>query len=1274
MRIPPLIAACIPAFAPTAFALTWAELDDELRKEWPNNRTINLVFHGNQIPAGYQNPPAVDTFQSYPHRFRVELKERYPNAVLNSIVTASHGETSDLGAARFTADVLSQDPDLIVLDYALTDVGISLAAMETAWQAMIDEAQAAAVPIIALTPLGTPTDDLTEGSTALRQRIDLVRSIAASEGIPVADGSRRWLEAAAAGTSSSLLTAAGLPDPDGHELLTESLATTFTSQTGATFTLPATAFPTNVGASGFTSSDGLLTFTTTNSFSTGPNGNWIGDSSGTNLNAFDDGETLTIAIDPTTRLSGFGVRWTNCTFRISGFLSNPQAQVASIGGSIGSASWDGATSTLSITAPWDGGTIRNVTFDNPDAALGANLIVSIPEPPNPANAQVTFTHFDYIASGGGLPGPLVHYGFESSGVSGTNLTDYSGNGHDGTLVASATAPVAGEPGLPGESFRFTADDDPDGIVRIASGIVPSGNAARTIGLRFQQASEAGQDKLFGYGTNSAGRSIDLGIEGGGLRLRHWGGSITYGAGLDFVGADAGWHHVTLRVNAGATTFADVDVFLDGVQLAPQAGGATAVTLDTAPSPLAIGSSATPASALGFDGWIDDFRIYDSALTNAEIVNLAEPPPLPTIVEFAAAPQNRVPAGSTVTLSWTVEDATALTLDPGGIDVTGLATYDVTPTVKTTYTLTAADDSGRSDSETVTLSVGDEPFPNVIVFFLDDFGWADWEQNGAPTGSVFHETPNMNRLADEGRYFPNGYASTPVCSPTRGALMSGQAPAFNKLTDWISGAGDAGKPVREAEWIKELATDTPNFARIFRDCGYRTVHVGKWHLGAGGTSEANPLNFGFDRNLGGNQFGTPPAPERYFASASGFSGLPNLGPDVAPAGSYLTDVLTEQAVAQIRDAAAGNTAFAMYLSHYAVHTPIQAPSATVAKYQAKLDNNPGMDWQGQTNPTYAAMVEHTDLSLGAILDALEDPNDDGNTSDSIADNTLIIFTADNGGLLSSTSNRPLRDGKGGNYEGGIREPWVFWWPGTITPAVIEEPVVTHDMLPTLIELAGLPAPAGHEMTGQNLSPLLFDESFERTRPLTFHYPHWSPQGGSPYSAVRRGDWKLVYLYATSSWELYNLESDPGESNNLITSESDLQAILSWFLVDELEQLEANYPRDVTTLAELPPTPLVSDEIDTDQDGRSDLEELIEGTDPNDAQSFFKPTSGLDSGNFTLPFDGLEGRRYRVWASTDLSAESWESIWSTGPLVSDSPLVFQEPADLDRRFYRLETLYP
>jgi arylsulfatase A-like enzyme len=564
-----------------------------------------------------------------------------------------------------------------------------------------------------------------------------------------------------------------------------------------------------------------------------------------------------------------------------------------------------------------------------------------------------------------------------------------------------------------------------------------------------------------------------------------------------------------------------------------------------------------------------------------------PNPNPEINSFQAVPRNRVPAGTDVTLTWAATNFTSLVLNPGGIDVSAATSMVVTASTSTPYTLTAVNADGVADSRTLTVTVGSQPFPNILVFFLDDFGWADWEQNGADTGSIFHETPNMNRLAREGIYFDNGYASAPVCSPTRGSLLSGQSPAYSKLTDWISGAGDAGKPIRQAEWVKKLEISNSIFPEVLAQYGYRAIHIGKWHLGAGTSPESNPINHGFQINIGGNQYGTPPGPESYFASAAGFSNLPNLGSDVAPAGSYLTDVLTEQAVEQIRMAASEETPFVLYLAHYAVHTPIQAPAATVQKYQDKLDNNPGMDWQGHVSPTYAAMVEHVDRSLGEILAALEDPDGNPLTDDSIATNTLVVFTADNGGLTSVTSNRPLRDGKGGDYEAGVRLPWVFWWPGTIDPGTNSEPIISHDLYPTVLSVAGLDVPQGHVVNGQDLTPLLTGGVFERQSPLVFHYPHWSPQGGTPHSAVRKGDWKLVYKYPTASWELYNLKDDIGETNNLIGSQTNVHAVLSWLMAEGLEQLDANYPRNTSTLAEEPPVPLVRDDVHSDSDKRSDF---------------------------------------------------------------------------------------
>lgn len=1037
-----------------------------------------------------------------------------------------------------------------------------------------------------------------------------------------------------------------------------------------TVSLPANDFPRDQTAATYISPDSLVTFTTSNTFS--GNGDFLGDSgpgAGANLvDAFNAGEELTLALDPSAQLTGFRFRWTEATVTIRGFESDPGASLEDViedkrTGATPSSSWDDANKILTLNVPWDAGAGRVVTLTNPSTSVGATLVFSF------AGRQATFTTFNYEEQANPLPEPLVFYSLDEGTVEGTTVSDLSPNGHSATLVPSEEATLVPVEGLFDEALRFAGGDDPDGVVTISSGVIPSGNTARTFSLWFNQQAEAVQNKLFGYGAAAAGRALDVSLEGGGIRIRHFGGNVTYGSGLDFSAANAGWHHVAVRVNDDATTFQDVDVFLNGnlLPISAQAGGGAEVTLDTAASIFGFGTSATPGGELGFDGLIDEFRAYDSALSPANIRELAELPPVPTIVRFQALPQNRVPSGSDVTLAWEVENSTSLILNPGNIDVTGQTSTVVNPTAKTSYTLTATDEDLNEDSAQVNLSVGDEPFPNVVIFFLDDFGWADWEQNGAATGSVFYETPHMNRMASEGLYFPNGYASTPVCSPTRGALMTGQAPAFNKLTEWITGGGDANRSVREAEWVQRLPATSVNWARTFADCGYRSLHIGKWHLGSGTEPAADPINHGFQLNIGGNQFGTPPGPERYFASANGFSGLPNMGPDIAPPNSYLTDVLTEQAVAQIRDAASSDSAFAMFLSHFAVHTPIQAPAATVAKYQAKLDNNPGMDWQGQDNPTYAAMIEHVDNSLGAILDTLEDPDGNPETDDSIADNTLVIFTADNGGLLGVTSNRPLRHGKGGTYEGGIREPWVFWKPGSISPGINPEPIVTHDIFPTILGQAGVANPAGHVINGQDLSPLLAGQSFEREKPLTFHYPHWSPQGGEPYSAIRRGNWKLIYTYANQGWSLYNLADNIGETNNLVASEVDRHEVMSWLLANDLEELEANYPRNLNTLAEEPPIPLVTPAEDADGDGQNDLEEAIQGTDREDATSFFAPQPFFDGGDVFFSFVERDNRRYSLEASETLAANSWAVIDTEVPLIdTDGPF--------SRRFYRIRTEFP
>lgn len=1069
-------------------------------------------------------------------------------------------------------------------------------------------------------------------------------------------------------------------------LLITSASLVFAASASAV-TVRATDFPRNSSVSSFTTTDGLVNFQTTNTFSGG--GSFLGDSgpgaTANLINAYNGAERLTMTLEAGVSLESFGLTFTNSNLTISGFSGDPGLS----GANAGTAAYNSRTNELTFRVSPITGAVTELTFANPETTDGATLVFSF------SGTQATFTSFTYEPSTEPAPTPLVAYSFDNGTVSATAVSDVSGNNRNGTLVASADAPATGEGGIFGESVRFASGDSPQGVVNVPATAIPSGADPRTFSLWFNADEFVGQNTLLGYGANSAGRGFEVGLEAGGIRLRHYGGNITFGQGFDFLNADAGWHHLAVRVNAGATTFAGVQIFLDGVSLpvvATGGGGTTTALNTTASSTLTLAGSSVvgsiPASS-EYAGRIDEFAVWDTALISPQIITLAQVPPAPEIASFRALPQNRVPVGTVVPLVWDVANAATITLTPSNgdpIDVTGQTSFNATINELVSYTLTVTSASEVTTSRDISLAVGDTPYPNVVIFFLDDFGWADWEQNGAPDGSVFYETPTMNRLAAEGLYFENGYASAPVCSPTRAALLTGTAPAFNKLTDFIS--GNPPPPfaqVERAEWTPRLDLSLPNLARTFSDSGYRAINVGKWHLGSGTEPEADPLNAGYDVNIGGISTGTPPPPERYFASENGFSALPRLGPDVAPQGSYLTDVLTEQAVEQIRDAAADDTAFILKLSHYAVHTPLQAPAETVARYDQKLATRPIAEWEGHTNTTYAAMIEHVDRSLNEILSALEDPDGDPATDDSIAENTLVVFTADNGGLQSSTSNRPLRNGKGGNYDGGIREPWILWRPGTIEPGISSEPIVTHDLFPTLLTHAGIEVPSNANFNGVDLTPLLTGEPFERQDPIVIHYPHWSPkdQTGTPHTAIIRGEYKLIYDYQTSSWELYNIVNNPGEDINLINSESDRHQVLSWLMLQRLEQLDANFPRTILSGseatvvpgAEVPFTPLIIGDQDDDGDGKSNLDEVIEGTDPANAQSFFRINPLVSGQNFGISFNGLRGRAFDLEASENLLPDSWITIESISPLSVDSVITIDELTGPEsRRFFRIRTSFP
>jgi arylsulfatase A-like enzyme len=467
--------------------------------------------------------------------------------------------------------------------------------------------------------------------------------------------------------------------------------------------------------------------------------------------------------------------------------------------------------------------------------------------------------------------------------------------------------------------------------------------------------------------------------------------------------------------------------------------------------------------------------------------------------------------------------------------------------------------------------------NIVLILIDDMGWRDLGCYGSP----FYETPRLDRLAAEGVRFTDAYAACPVCSPTRASLLTGKYPARLGVTDYIGGAEHPARGrLIDAPYVDRLSpTSETSIARALANGGgYVCWHVGKWHL-AGKPGQSDPSCYpeahGFVRNIGGCDWG---APRHGYRSPWGLPTLPD-GPD----GEHLTDRLTDEAVRLIRDHAAnGNERpFFLNLWHYAVHTPIQTPDEALSeKYRVKaralgLDAVPTFadgepfptEQKGhlrvrrrlvQSDPDYAAMVEHLDACVGRVLDALEETG--------VAQNTLVIFTSDNGGLATSegspTCNAPLAEGKGWMYEGGTREPLIVRWPGVAAPgSVFAVPVTSPDFYPTLLEAAGLPPSPEQHRDGVSFAPLLRGDGAGKMaehRPLFWHYPHYGNQGGTPGSSVRQGDWKLIEFFEDHRRELYNLRDDFGETRDLAAEEPERVARLSALLAAWRDEQEARYP--------------------------------------------------------------------------------------------------------------------
>jgi arylsulfatase A len=396
-------------------------------------------------------------------------------------------------------------------------------------------------------------------------------------------------------------------------------------------------------------------------------------------------------------------------------------------------------------------------------------------------------------------------------------------------------------------------------------------------------------------------------------------------------------------------------------------------------------------------------------------------------------------------------------------------------------------------------------PNIILILIDDMGWRDL----GCTGSDLYRTPHIDALAQRGMQFTQAYASAPICSPTRASILTGQHPARLGMTDWLPGRRDMpSQKLLRPQLANHLPEDSITLAEALNKRGYRTAHIGKWHLGGAGHS---PEKNGFDVNIGGTQAGSPPG--GYFKFNT-----PTL--KLQP-GEYLTDRLTEEAVRFIDKNS--DRPFFLYLAHYAVHIPLQPKEDVAARY--RHESKPKAT---HTNAVYAAMVESVDDSVGRIMRKLDEH--------SLAENTIVIFTSDNGGLsvreganTPATSNNPLRMGKGYLYEGGIRVPLLVRWPAVVKAgSACDVPVVSADLYSTLITATD--ATGNQIVDGRNLAPLLKQQAGFQPRALYWHYPHYSNQGGRPSSAIRKGDWKLIEFFEDGRRELYNLRDDPSESQD------------------------------------------------------------------------------------------------------------------------------------------------
>ncbi len=400
-------------------------------------------------------------------------------------------------------------------------------------------------------------------------------------------------------------------------------------------------------------------------------------------------------------------------------------------------------------------------------------------------------------------------------------------------------------------------------------------------------------------------------------------------------------------------------------------------------------------------------------------------------------------------------------------------------------------------------------PNVLFILIDDMGWMDL----GCQGNKNLRTPNIDNLAKGGMRFTDAYAPAPVCSPTRAAIITGQSPARLQITNHLPHQ-DRFTPkdskLLPAKMLNHLSLESETLAeRLKKDAHYATAFIGKWHLYTGRDKKYNPLNQGFDINIGGCSYGGPPT----FFDPYRIDFLPDR-----KEGEYLPNRLADEAIAFISEQNSKDKSFFVALWNYTVHWPMEAPDKLVEKYK-------NLPVKGYRDYRYAAMIEAMDIAIGKVLKSLDDLN--------ITEETLVIFTSDNGPFGGVGDASPLRADKGHLYEGGIRVPLIVRWPGKVEAGAVEEtPVILTDLHPTILAATGLDLNSTIPNDGHNLLPLLKGKEKLKNRAVYWHYPNFAFHRDNRLgSAIREGDHKLIHFYDTDSVELYNLKNDISEKNDL-----------------------------------------------------------------------------------------------------------------------------------------------